>query len=84
MSNWGAKHIQELVDAGSPLPTVNQIDLHPFMRHTDIVEVCERHHILLEVSVRAPSFLSPRPSICRNYPSEEEVMYSADTGLVLV
>ena len=49
MSNWGAKHIQELVDAGAPLPTVNQIDLHPFMRHPEIVDICEKHDILLEV-----------------------------------
>ncbi|ORX37579.1 putative aldo-keto reductase [Kockovaella imperatae] len=48
VSNWGAKHIQELVDAGSPLPVLNQIDLHPFMRHPDIVEICEKLGILLE------------------------------------
>lgn len=50
VSNYGAKHIQEMVDAGVELPVVNQIDLHPFMRHPDIVELCEKHDILLEVS----------------------------------
>jgi len=50
VSNFGAKHIQEMVDAGVELPVVNQIDLHPFMRHPDIVEICEKHGILLEVS----------------------------------
>ncbi|RSH78465.1 uncharacterized protein EHS24_002190 [Apiotrichum porosum] len=48
VSNYGAKHIQEMVDAGVELPVVNQIDLHPFMRHPDIVELCEKHDILLE------------------------------------
>ncbi|KAL7425260.1 hypothetical protein Q5752_000948 [Cryptotrichosporon argae] len=48
VSNWGAKHIDELVKAGSELPVVNQIDLHPFMRHFDIVEECGKHGILLE------------------------------------
>jgi len=50
VSNWGTKHIQELLDAGSVLPVVNQIDLHPFMRHPDIVKICQDNGILLEVS----------------------------------
>jgi diketogulonate reductase-like aldo/keto reductase len=48
VSNWGTRHIQELVDAGSPLPVINQIDLHPWMRHPDIVAICEKHNIVLE------------------------------------
>jgi diketogulonate reductase-like aldo/keto reductase len=56
VSNWGTKHIQELLDAGSVLPVVNQIDLHPFMRHPDIVKICQDNGILLEVSLL--SFLS--------------------------
>jgi diketogulonate reductase-like aldo/keto reductase len=51
VSNWGTKHIQELLDAGSVLPVVNQIDLHPFMRHPDIVKICQDNGILLEVSL---------------------------------
>jgi diketogulonate reductase-like aldo/keto reductase len=39
-----------MVDQGVPLPVVNQIDLHPFMRHPDIVSICEKHNIVLEVS----------------------------------
>jgi diketogulonate reductase-like aldo/keto reductase len=50
VSNWGTKHIQELLNAGSVLPAVNQIDLHPFMRHPDIVKICQDNGILLEVS----------------------------------
>ena len=55
VSNFGTRHIQEMVDQGVPLPVVNQVDLHPFMRHEDIVEICEKHHIILEVP---PSSLS--------------------------
>lgn len=46
----GAKHIEEIVARGDELPVVNQIDLHPFMRHTEYVENCRKHGILLEVS----------------------------------
>lgn len=51
MSNFGAKHIQEFIDQKVPLPTINQIDLHPFMRHPEIVKICEDNGILLEVSM---------------------------------
>lgn len=54
MSNFGVKHIQEFVDQGVPLPTINQIDLHPFMRHPDIVEICQKNGILLEVCIPPP------------------------------
>lgn len=50
VSNFGAKHIDEMVDEGVELPAVNQIDLHPFMRHPDIVDKCRKHGIALEVS----------------------------------
>lgn len=51
VSNYGVKHIQEFVDQGVPLPVVNQIDLHPFMRHPDIVDICQKNNILLEVDL---------------------------------
>lgn len=48
VSNFGAKHIAEMVDEGVELPALNQIDLHPFMRHPDIVDACDKHGIALE------------------------------------
>lgn len=50
VSNFGPKHIDEIVARGDELPVVNQIDLHPFMRHPEYVENCRKHGILLEVS----------------------------------
>jgi hypothetical protein len=58
VSNFGAKHIQEFIDQKVPLPTVNQIDLHPFMRHPEIVKICEDNGILLEVSPTPTPFPS--------------------------
>ncbi|KAI0059236.1 aldo-keto reductase [Artomyces pyxidatus] len=40
ISTFGMRHIQELIDTGLPLPSVHQIDLHPFMTRTAIVNVC--------------------------------------------
>lgn len=31
---------------------LNQVDLHPFMRHPEIVKICEDNGILLEVCIR--------------------------------
>ncbi|RXK36613.1 aldo-keto reductase [Tremella mesenterica] len=48
VSNFGVRHIQEIIDQNVSLPTINQIDLHPFMRHPDIVKICESNGIVLE------------------------------------
>ncbi|WOO82950.1 putative oxidoreductasec [Vanrija pseudolonga] len=45
VSNFGVKHLDEMQ---GELPAVNQVDLHPWMRHEDIVAACEARGILLE------------------------------------
>jgi len=48
ISTFGIRHMKELFDSGLPLPVVHQIDLHPFMTRTEIVEFCKSHDIILE------------------------------------
>jgi diketogulonate reductase-like aldo/keto reductase len=48
VSNYGVKHLQEMLKDGHS-PVVNQVDLHPFMTRTDIVEFCQKNDILLQV-----------------------------------
>lgn len=58
VSNFGKAHIQEFIDQEIQLPVLNQIDLHPFMRHNDITAICEKAGIVLEVSrvlMRSPT-----------------------------
>ena len=50
VSNFGTKHIQEFEQWGLEKPVLNQVDLHPFMRRQDIVDVCRKYDIVLEVS----------------------------------
>lgn len=45
VSNYGVHHIEALRKAGLPLPSVNQIELHPFKRNRDIVEYCQKEGI---------------------------------------
>ena len=37
VSNWGINHLEELVDKGYPLPSVNQIELHPWSQKPELV-----------------------------------------------
>lgn len=48
VSNYGIKHLQEMIEADTELPAVNQIDLHPFMTRTKLVEFCRQNNIALE------------------------------------
>jgi len=48
VSNFGIRHLTEMVDGNVPLPVVNQIDLHPFMTRNDIVAFCNQHSIALQ------------------------------------
>lgn len=47
VSNFGVHHLEELRKAGRPIPSVNQIELHPFLKQTDIVNYCRTHNIAL-------------------------------------
>ncbi|KAL7417420.1 Aldo/keto reductase [Mrakia frigida] len=70
VSNWGVAHIEEHVvrvaDASKPeivtLPSLNQVDLHPFMTREPLVAKCREHGIHLEAwapLVRALKFNHP-------------------------
>jgi diketogulonate reductase-like aldo/keto reductase len=45
VSNFGIQHLEGLRKAGKPLPSTNQIELHPMMRKQDIVDYCREHNI---------------------------------------
>ncbi|KAI0295898.1 aldo-keto reductase [Multifurca ochricompacta] len=48
ISTFGLRHMRELFESGLPLPSVHQIDLHPFMTRTEIVEFCKDKGVVLE------------------------------------
>lgn len=45
VSNFGVKHLEAIKNSGRPLPTVNQIELHPWCSNEDIVEYCQKNQI---------------------------------------
>ncbi|KAI0833422.1 Aldo/keto reductase [Trametes gibbosa] len=89
VSNYGVRHLQEMVSAGVELPALNQIDLHPFMTRTDIVKFCQKHDIALEAwapLVRGLRFRHPKVvELVRKYnkePAQILLRYSLQKGYI--
>ncbi|KAI6129424.1 NADP-dependent oxidoreductase domain-containing protein [Pisolithus croceorrhizus] len=48
VSNYGIKHLDEIKTAGLPMPSVNQIEVHPLCQQRPIVEYCRAHAIVVQ------------------------------------
>ncbi|KAF7432780.1 hypothetical protein PC9H_004723 [Pleurotus ostreatus] len=48
VSNFSDKHLEEIRDHGLEMPSVNQIELHPFCQQKPIVEYCRKHAIVVQ------------------------------------
>ncbi|KAI9325871.1 aldo/keto reductase [Zopfochytrium polystomum] len=48
VSNYGVKHLNELLSQCAVKPAVNQIELHPFFQRRDIVDVCHAHGVVVQ------------------------------------
>ena len=45
VSNWGINHIEELNDKGYPLPSANQIEIHPWSQKPELVSYLKANGI---------------------------------------
>ncbi|GJJ13744.1 hypothetical protein Clacol_008000 [Clathrus columnatus] len=50
VSNYGTHHMAQITTKRpqEEWPSINQVDVHPFMRHQDIVDFCGEHGILIQ------------------------------------
>ena len=48
VSNFTVKHLQELLEIATIKPTVNQVELHPYLPQTALVKFCTDHDIVAE------------------------------------
>ncbi|MBX3234287.1 MAG: aldo/keto reductase [Labilithrix sp.] len=48
VSNYLVPHMKELFGTAKELPTVNQIELHPFLQHRETRALCDEHRIVVE------------------------------------
>jgi 2,5-diketo-D-gluconate reductase A len=46
VSNYSARHLEEIRLANLSFPVVNQLELHPLCQHRDIIDYCNLHQIL--------------------------------------
>ncbi|KAN0126786.1 NADP-dependent oxidoreductase domain containing protein [Russula decolorans] len=48
VSNYNVKHLEEITEAGLELPSVNQVELHPYCQQKPIVNYCRAHGIIVQ------------------------------------
>jgi 2,5-diketo-D-gluconate reductase A len=48
VSNFQIHHLQALEEAGTPRPSVNQIELHPYLVQSELSAYCTEHDIAVE------------------------------------
>ncbi|TKA69656.1 Glycerol 2-dehydrogenase (NADP(+)), partial [Cryomyces minteri] len=48
VSNWTIPGLEKLLETAQVKPTVNQVEIHPFLPNTELVEYCLEHGILPE------------------------------------
>lgn len=46
VSNWNVNHIEEIIAAGLPLPSANQIEIHPLCTQSTLIQYLQTHNIL--------------------------------------
>ncbi|KAG1830239.1 NADP-dependent oxidoreductase domain-containing protein [Suillus variegatus] len=79
VSNYSAKHIEEIREAGLDMPVVNQIELHPFCQQKPIVDYCKKNNIIVQA-------YSPlvRGAFDNQVIQELSTKYSKDPAQILV
>lgn len=70
VSNYSIKHLEEIRNAGLPLPAINQLEVHPYCQHRDIVTYCQQHRIV----VVAYSSLAPLSAWRPNQKSAKQAL----------
>lgn len=47
LSNFMPEHMADILRAGTIVPAVNQIEYHPYLHQTDVVEACKNYNIAI-------------------------------------
>lgn len=48
VSNWTEKRLDQLLSFAEIKPMVNQVEIHPFLPNTPLIEYCKKHDIVIE------------------------------------
>ncbi|KAG2135555.1 NADP-dependent oxidoreductase domain-containing protein [Suillus cothurnatus] len=79
VSNYSAKHIEEIREAGLEMPVVNQVELHPFCQQKPIVEYCRKNNIVVQAYTPLVRGAFDNPLI-----QELSTKYSKDAAQILI
>ncbi|MEO0628603.1 MAG: aldo/keto reductase [Bacteroidota bacterium] len=47
LSNFMPEQIEKVIEIGSVIPAVNQIEYHPYLTQVDVTQICEKHGIVV-------------------------------------
>ncbi|CAF1405944.1 unnamed protein product [Didymodactylos carnosus] len=91
VSNFGIQHLEAIRNSGRPLPSVNQIELHPWMQNVPIVNYCRQHGIALmaysplaKASVLNDPYLQRFASKYRRSPAQILLRWSLQNGFIAI
>ncbi|KAK7433396.1 hypothetical protein QQZ08_000336 [Neonectria magnoliae] len=91
VSNFGASHIESLLENARVIPAVNQVEVHPFCQRQALVDLCNENGIAIEAySPLARGNKLQDPTICaiaekyRKTPAQILLNWSASRGNVVL
>jgi diketogulonate reductase-like aldo/keto reductase len=89
VSNFTIRHLKELLENSSSIPTVNQVEFSPFLFQKDLLDYCKNKNIVVEAYcplTRARKMNDPRiKAIGRKYgksPAQVLIRWGLQHGLV--
>jgi diketogulonate reductase-like aldo/keto reductase len=75
VSNWKISHLERLFKYAEIKPMINQIEIHPFLPNTELIEYCFAHNIL-------PAAYSPLGSQEEVQATKEKLMDNTELNAV--
>lgn len=93
VSNYMAHHLEEVLEHGTVVPAVNQIELHPFNYRSrrDVIELCGRHGIAVEgYSPLTKTEKLDQPTVARiaaehgNTPAQVLIRWALQHGIITI
>src|SRR5438132_10076699 len=90
-SNFTISHLKELIEESHVIPSVNQVELHPFLYQKDLLKYCQDRGIQVEAYsplARGERLKHPRiGSLAEKYsksPAQLMIRWGIEHGLVVI
>ena len=91
VSNFTIRHLEELITESDVIPSVNQVEFHPFLYQRELLKYCQKHGIQVEAYsplARGERLKHPRiSSLAQKYsktPAQLMIRWGIEHGLVVI